>query len=146
KRIEHPSEVVKVGQIVRAMVLSADPETKRLKLGMKQLEATAADQFAQQATVGDQISGRVVQVLGNTVIVQLGEGVEGVCLVEGSAPAERPEPTGGSLAEKLAAVWKGDVKLPAANVSSEPYREGQIRSFVIKAIDAAGKRIELAPA
>src|SRR5437667_12493390 len=36
KRIEHPSEVVKVGQVVRAVVLSADPETKRLKLGMKQ--------------------------------------------------------------------------------------------------------------
>src|SRR5262249_26370770 len=119
KRIEHPSEVVKVGQVVRAVVLSADPETKRLKLGMKQLEATAADQFVQQATIGDRVSGRVVQVLGNTVIVQLGEGVEGVCLIEGSAPAERPELTGGSLAEKLAAVWKGGVKLPAANADSE---------------------------
>src|SRR3989441_12068900 len=45
KRIEHPSEVVKVGQVVRAIVLSAEPETKRLKLGFKQLEPTAADQF-----------------------------------------------------------------------------------------------------
>ncbi len=55
KRIEHPSEVVKVGQVVRAVVLSADPETKRLKLGMKQLEATSADKFAQEAAVGDRI-------------------------------------------------------------------------------------------
>src|SRR6267142_357259 len=46
KRIKHPSEVVKVGQVVRAIVLSTEPETKRLKLGMKQLEATSADQFA----------------------------------------------------------------------------------------------------
>src|SRR3989442_3880461 len=51
KRIGHPSEVVKVGQVVRAVILSADPETKRLKLGMKQLEATSAGLFAQEATV-----------------------------------------------------------------------------------------------
>src|SRR6266704_2807523 len=45
RRIEHPSEVVKVGQVVRALVLSADPETRRLKLGVKQLEATSAGHF-----------------------------------------------------------------------------------------------------
>src|SRR5207245_1073195 len=38
KRIEHPSEMLKPAQTVRAIVLSAEPETKRLKLGMKQLE------------------------------------------------------------------------------------------------------------
>src|SRR5207249_9884936 len=87
KRIEHPSEVVKVGQVVRAMVLSADPETKRLKLGLKQLESTAAaDQFAQHAAVGDRVTGRVIGVHGNQVTVQLGEGVEGVCLNEEAAP------------------------------------------------------------
>src|SRR5437870_9439142 len=64
KRIEHPSEAVKVGQVVRAMVLSAEPEARRLKLGMKQLEATAADQFVQQAAVGDRVTGRVLQVRG----------------------------------------------------------------------------------
>src|SRR5438876_1546485 len=70
KRIEHPSEVVKVGQTVRAIVLSADPETKRLKLGMKQLEATAADQFVQRAAVGDRVTGRVLHGRGNQVTVQ----------------------------------------------------------------------------
>ena len=146
KRIEHPSEVVKVGQVVRAVVLSADPETKRLKLGMKQLEATAADQFAQHAAVGDRVSGRVLQVLGNKVIVQLGEGVEGVCLLEEDAPAEPAALPGGSLAEQLAAVWKGGARPAASGASSEPYREGQIRSFIVKAIDAAAKRIKLTPA
>src|SRR5436309_12711496 len=146
KRIEHPSEGVKVGQVVRAVVLSADPETKRLKLGMKQLEATAADQFAQHAAVGDRVSGRVLQVLGNKVIVQLGEGVEGVCLLEEDTPAEPAALPGGSLAEQLAAVWKGGARPAASGASSEPYREGQIRSFIIKAIDAAAKRIKLTPA
>jgi small subunit ribosomal protein S1 len=145
KRIQSPSEVVKAGQVVRAVVLSADAETKRLKLGMKQLEATATDQFVEEAKVGDRVTGRVLQVLGGRVTVQLGEGVEGVCLVE-SAPAASQTPGGASLAEQLAAAWKGGAKPSSAGSSSEPYREGQLRSFTIKAIDPVSKKIELVPA
>ena len=144
KRIEHPSEAVKVGQVVRALVLSAEPEARRLKLGMKQLEATAADQFAQHAAVGDRVTGRVLQVRGNEVRVQLGEGVEGVCRIEEGAPGGAGAASGGSLAEQLAAAWKGGVK-PTAGGAGEPYREGQIRSFTIKSIDPSGKRIDLEP-
>jgi small subunit ribosomal protein S1 len=144
KRIEHPSEMVKVGQSVRAVVLSAEPETRRLKLGMKQLEATPADQFIQQLAVGDRVTGRVTQVRGNEVRVQLGEGVEGVCVVEG-APGGSPPVSSGSLAEQLAAAWKGGIK-PAAGTGADAYHEGQVRSFTIKAIDPAGKKIDLAPA
>jgi len=144
KRIEHPSEAVKVGQVVRALVLSAEPEARRLKLGLKQLEATAADQFVQHAAVGDRVTGRVLQVRGNEVRVQLGEGVEGVCRIEEAAPGGGAAAAGGSLAEQLAAAWKGGVK-PTTG-ASEPYREGQIRSFTIKSIDPSGKRIELDPA
>jgi len=144
KRIEHPSEVVKVGQIVRAMVLSADPESKRLRLGLKQLEPTAADQFAQQVQIGDRVSGRVVDVRGSQVIVELGEGVEGLCVVENIPAGATGFASVGSVAEQLAAAWKGGLK--SAGTSSEPYRPGQVRSFTIKAIDASGKRIELSPA
>jgi small subunit ribosomal protein S1 len=145
KRISHPSEVVKVGDAVKAMVLSADPETKRLKLGIKQLEATSADKFAQESAVGDRVSGRVIQVQGNRVTVQLGEGVEGVCYVE-TAPSDAPNPASGqSLAAQLAAAWKGGVR-PTSTQTAEPYREGQVRSFTIKSIDPAGKKIELTPA
>ena len=145
KRIEHPSEVVKAGQVVRAIVLSAEPEARRLKLGMKQLEATAADQFAQHAAVGDRITGRILQVHGDLVRVQLGEGVEGVCLIERAVPAGDSAASSGSLAEQLAAAWKGGAK-SGSSFGAEPFREGQIRSFTIKAIDVTGKKIELAPA
>jgi small subunit ribosomal protein S1 len=148
KRIEHPSEVVKIGQVVRAVVLSADKETKRLKLGMKQLEATSADQFLQESKVGDRVSGRVLQVRGNKVTVQLGEGVEGVCAVEESAKAAAPSapPSGGSLAAQLAAAWKGTATPAAAAGGAEPYREGQLRSFKIRSMDTATRHIELTPA
>jgi len=146
RRIENPAEIVKVGQTVRAMVLSADPETKRLKLGMKQLEATAADQFAKEAAVGDRVTGRILKVRGNEITVQLGEGVEGVCLLE-QTPVQAPATTAGmSMAEQLAAAWKGGAKAPVAGTASEPYREGELRSFTIKAIDAEGKKIRLQPA
>jgi len=139
KRIQHPSEIVKPGQVVRAIVLSAEPESKRLKLGMKQLEATPADQFLEQLAVGDHVTGRVIRVERDHVTVQLAEGVEGLCRVEQAASAGPAALSGGSLAERLAAAWKGGVKPP------EAYHEGEIRSFTIKAIDAAGKRIELIP-
>jgi small subunit ribosomal protein S1 len=143
KRVQTPGDVVKVGQVVRAVVVSADPETKRLKLSMKQLEATPADQFVQDIAVGDQVTGRVVQVRGNEVRVQLGEGVEGVCTIT-SGTAEAPVASSGSLAEQLAAAWKGGVKPAATSGSTEPYVEGQLRSFRIKAVDAGKRRIELA--
>lgn len=148
RRIEHPSEVVKVGQMVRAVVLSADPEAKRLKLGMKQLEATSADTFVQESKVGDTVTGRVLQVRGNKVTVQLGEGVEGVCVVTESAkpaPAS-PAPSGGSLAAQLAAAWKGTAKPVTSATSAESFHEGQLRSFKISSLDAASKKIELIPA
>ena len=142
KRVEHPGERVKIGQTVRAVVLSADLQTKRLKLSLKQLEVTSADQFMRESSVGDRVSGRVLQVRGNEVTVQLGEGVEGVCFVEESASAPAPV---GSLAAQLSAAWKVGVKSSSA-ARPEPYLEGQVRSFTIKAMDAAGKRIELEPA
>ena len=140
RRIQHPNEIVKPGQVVRAIVLSADPDAKRLKLGMKQLEATPADQFIEQLSVGDHVTGRVIQVQGDQVTVQLAEGVEGVCRVQETAAGGPASVSGGSLAERLAAAWKGGAK------AAENYQEGQVRSFTIKAIDAAGKRIELVPA
>jgi len=146
KRIQSPGEIVKVGQVVRAVIVSADPETKRLKLSMKQLEATPTDQFVQEVAVGDQITGRVTRVQGNEVRVQLGEGIEGVCTIRENA-ADAPVPvSGGSLAEQLAAAWKGGVKPTVKTGASEPYIEGQLRSFTIKSVDAVAKRIELTPA
>jgi small subunit ribosomal protein S1 len=147
KRVQSPSDVVKVGQPVRAIVIAVDAESKRLKLSMKQLEATAADQFAADAAVGDQVTGRILQVRGNEVRVQLGEGVEGVCRVEESKPAaEGPAPSGASLAEQLAAAWKGGVKPSSTGAGTQSYREGELRAFKIKSIDASGKKIELTPA
>jgi small subunit ribosomal protein S1 len=142
KRIEHPSEKVRVGDTIRAMVLASDAQARRLKLGMRQLESTSADQFVTEAAVGDRVSGRVLRIRGGEAIVQLGEGVEGVCRLDEASSAQSPAGASGTMAERLAAAWKGGVKGSGAT-ASEPWAEGQLRSFVIKSIDAAAKRIEL---
>src|SRR5881409_3187017 len=126
RQLQHPSEIVKPGQVVRAIILSAESETKRLKLGMKQLEATPADLFLEQLAVGDHVTGRIIHVERDHMTVQLAEGVEGVCRVEQPAASGTAALSGGSLAERLAAAWKGGVRPP------ETYREGEIRSFTIK--------------
>jgi small subunit ribosomal protein S1 len=145
KRINHPSDIVKVGQTVRAVVVSADSESKRLKLSMKQLEATAADQFAKDVAVGDHVTGRIVGVHGRQVRVQLGEGVEGVCELTETTIAAPSSFSSGSLAAQLAAAWQGGAK-PESKSNVEPYQQGQLRSFTIKAVDASGRKIELTPA
>lgn len=142
RRISTPSEIVKPGQIVRAVVLSVDSEAKRLKLGMKQLEATPADQIVKELAVGDRVTGRILHVAGNKVTVQIGEGVEGVCLLQNAPQAPAASVTG-SLAEQLAAAWKGGVRPSASGASGEPYREGELRSFTIKSIDAASRKVDL---
>ncbi len=144
KRIEHPGDVVKAGEVVRAMVLSADPETKRLKLGMKQLAPTAANEFAQTAAAGDRVSGRVLDVRGNKVTVELGEGIHGVCTVDEGSGSGAAVPGGGSLADQLAAAWKGGIKPAGSTVGA--YTKGEVRAFKIKSIDDGGKNIELEPA
>lgn len=143
RRIQNPSEMVKPGQVVRAVVLSVDSEAKRLKLGMKQLEETPADQIVKELAVGDRVTGRVLHVSGNKVTVQIGEGLEGVCILE-NAPVASSAAGTGSLAEQLAAVWKGGAK-PSSG-GSEPYRVGELRSFTIKSIDTASRKIELTAA
>src|SRR5438105_13742303 len=69
KRINHPQDVLKVGQVVKAQVLEVDAEKRRLKLGMKQLVPTSIDEYLSERKEGDAVSGRVVEVSGDLVHV-----------------------------------------------------------------------------
>ncbi len=64
KRINHPQDVLKVGQNVKAVVLELDTAKRRLKLGMKQLVPTSIDEYLAEHKAGDEVSGRVVEVTG----------------------------------------------------------------------------------
>lgn len=173
KRLDHPKDKLNVGQIVKAQVTELDDERRRVRLSMKTLEPTSADEYIAEHKVGDVVTGRVIDAHGNTAKVELAEGVKGVCRlkVEEKPPAPPPPPPAaepaapptsgggsksadlGSLTAMLAAKWKsgavpggssGSSSSPAPASSNEnALRSGQVRQFRISALIPEKKQIEL---
>ncbi len=79
KRVKHPSEVVKKGQLVQAVILQIDAPNRRLSLGVKQLQPDAWESFFRAHQVGDVVRGRVCRAANFGVFVELAPGVEGLC-------------------------------------------------------------------
>jgi small subunit ribosomal protein S1 len=79
KRIKHPSELLKKGQIVQAVILNIDSSSHRLSLGIKQLQPDAWESYFQTRQVGDTVHGRVCRLASFGGFVELAEGVEGLC-------------------------------------------------------------------
>ena len=79
KRIKHPSEVLRKGSIVQAVILAIDAQQKRLSLGIKQLQPDAWETFFQQHHVNDTVRGKVLRLAGFGAFVEIAEGVEGLC-------------------------------------------------------------------
>jgi small subunit ribosomal protein S1 len=79
KRVKHPSEVLKKGDRVKAVVLAIDSEKRRLSLGVKQLQPDVWESFFNQHRVGDIVHGKVLRVATFGAFVEIAEGVEGLC-------------------------------------------------------------------
>ena len=79
KRVKHPSEILKKGMIVQAVILNIDSASHRLSLGIKQLQPDAWESYFQNHQVGDTVHGRVCRLASFGAFVELAEGVEGLC-------------------------------------------------------------------
>jgi small subunit ribosomal protein S1 len=79
KRVKHPSEVLKKGDRVKAVVLAIEPDKRRLSLGVKQLQPDVWETFFETHHVGDVIHGKVLRVAAFGAFVEIAEGVEGLC-------------------------------------------------------------------
>ena len=79
KRVKHPSEVLKKGDRVKAVVLAIEPDKRRLSLGVKQLQPDVWETFFEQHHVGDVLHGKVLRVASFGAFVELADGVEGLC-------------------------------------------------------------------
>ena len=146
KRLNHPQDALKQGQIVKAQVLEIDSEKRRLRLGMKQLVPTSLDEYIAEHKAGDVVTGRMTDVSGARAKVELGEGISGVCRLSSDAPGKAEKNADSqvdlsSLSSMLQSKWKGGQS--GAGSGREAPRSGQIRSFRIVKLDAAGKRIDL---
>ncbi|HEY7411667.1 MAG TPA: 30S ribosomal protein S1 [Vicinamibacteria bacterium] len=78
KRVKHPSEILKKGDVVEAVVLNIDAENQRLSLGLKQLATDIWDEFFAHHKVGDQVEGKIVRLTNFGAFVELAEGIEGL--------------------------------------------------------------------
>src|SRR6185369_1068947 len=93
KRLNHPQDALKVGQVVKAQVLEIDTEKRRLRLGMKQLIPTSLDEYIAEHKEGDVVTGRMTDVSGGRARVELGEGVQATCRMAGAEPHDETSGT-----------------------------------------------------
>jgi small subunit ribosomal protein S1 len=156
KRINHPQEVLRAGQVVKAQVLALDPEKRLIRLSMKQLVPTGLDEYLAEHKEGDIVTGRMTEISGERARVELGEGVVATCRMpeerpakpaqedkraEPDSPSSSSKPDLSSLGSMLQARWKSGA--PADEAKPEAVRPGQIHKFRITKLDPAAKKIEL---
>lgn len=129
KRIQHPSEVLKKGQVVQAVVLQIDADDRRLSLGVKQLQPDAWETFFRGHVAGDIVKGRPSRAVAFGIFVELLPGVEGLCH-NSEIPAEMrannpPLPIGEELTFKIIKLNEMEkrIGLALASASAEQERE-----------------------
>lgn len=77
--VKHPSEVVKKGQVIQAVILNIDAPGRRLSLGVKQLQPDGWETFFRTHQIGDIVKGKVTRIAAFGVFAELLPGVEGLC-------------------------------------------------------------------
>ena len=118
-RIQHPEEVLSVGQEIQVKILKIDPETQRISLGLKQLQAQPWDHAADKYKTGQRITGTVKRLMDFGAFVELEPGIEGLIHVSEMS-------------------WMKKVRKP-----SDILQEGETVEAVILAVDPRERRISL---
>ena len=116
KRVKHPSEILKKGDVVEAIVLNIDAENQRLSLGLKQLATDIWDEFFSHHKVGDIVEGKVVRLTNFGAFVELAEGIEGLVHVSelDEKRIEKPDETfkpGDVFPMKIIKIQEGEKKI-----------------------------------
>ena len=79
RRIKHPSEVLKKGQQVDAVITAIDPDNRRMSLSIKDLEPNAWNDFVASHKPGDLVKGKIARFASFGAFVELGDNLEGLC-------------------------------------------------------------------
>ena len=156
KRINHPQDVLKTGQTVKAQILALDTEKRIIRLSMKQLVPTGLDEYVAEHKQGDVVTGRFLEINGGRARVELGQGIQAYCRLPKES-ADKPSPTNvatqsiagsksskpdlSSLGSMLQARWKSGA--PSNSVKPEALQAGQVRTFRIAKLEPETKTIEL---
>jgi small subunit ribosomal protein S1 len=144
KRIKHPSEVLKKGQIVQAVILNIDSGSHRLSLGIKQLQPDAWESYFQAHHVNDVVHGRVCRLASfGGAFVELAEGVEGLCHFSevpgysGRRGADAPLAIGDELDFKIIKMSEAEKKIGLSlKALAEEEEKGRLQSYQRQAASA----------
>ena len=79
RRVKHPGELLKKGQPVDAVIISIDPENRRMSLSIKELEPNAWNDFVASHKPGDVVKGKIARFASFGAFVELGDNLEGLC-------------------------------------------------------------------
>jgi small subunit ribosomal protein S1 len=118
-RINHPSEVVKLDEVINCVVLDFDPEKKRISLGLKQLQEHPWKNIDQKYAINQRVTGKVVSLTEYGAFVEIEKGIEGLIHISEMS-------------------WTEHIKHPSQKVSL-----GQVVEAVILSIDKEEKKISL---
>lgn len=94
KRIKHPSEIYKKGDLVQAIVLDIDKDNERFSLGVKQLQSDPWDTVSERYSVGKEITGTITNLTDFGIFVELEEGIEGLVHVSEISKEKIKTPVG----------------------------------------------------
>ena len=119
RKIRHPSQLLKVGDTVEAMVLNIDVEKKRISLGLKQVEPNPWDVVAEKYPVGTTIEGKIKNITDFGIFIGIDEGIDGLVHISDIS-------------------WTKRIKHP-----SEIYKKGQEVQAVVLKIDKENERFSL---
>ena len=119
RRVRHPSKIVNVNDVVEAVVLNVDKESKRISLGMKQMEDNPWDTIKEKYPVGSRVSGRVRNLTDFGAFLALDEGIDGLIHISDMS-------------------WTQRIKHP-----SEILKKGQPLEAVVLNVDAENERLSL---
>jgi small subunit ribosomal protein S1 len=144
KRVKHPSEVLKKGQIVQAVILNIDSASHRLSLGIKQLQPDAWESYFQNHHVNDVVHGRVCRLASfGGAFVELAEGVEGLCHFSevpgysGRRAAEAPLAVGDELDFKIIKMSEADKKIGLSlKALADEEEKGRLQDYQRQALAA----------
>jgi small subunit ribosomal protein S1 len=123
--VDHPSEVVQVGEEVEVKVLEVDRDRERISLGLKQTRKDPWQEIVERVSVGEQIHGRVTKLVSFGAFVEVAEGVEGLIHISELADhhVETPDEIVRSGDEVDARIIDVDARRRRLSLSLRPKRE-----------------------
>ena len=123
--VDHPSEVVEVGEDVKVKVLEVDRDRERISLGLKQTRKDPWQEVVESVEVGAQIQGRVTKLVSFGAFVEVAEGVEGLIHISELAEhhVETPDEIVRSGDEVDARIIDVDARRRRLSLSLRPKKE-----------------------